>query len=106
MNDPDLVKKGLSNYWELQLDRFLCTPHNAYGASSTPGQEVQEFKAMVTPRSSQGRHRGDRCGVQPHGREPSGSRETLSFQGIDTAYRLVDRVGATITTPPEPATPY
>jgi len=46
MNDPDLVAKGLSNYWGYNTIGFFA-PHAGYARSSEPGAQVQEFKSMV-----------------------------------------------------------
>ncbi|NLF05663.1 MAG: glycogen debranching enzyme, partial [Actinomycetales bacterium] len=46
VNDPSLQAKGLSNYWGYNTIGFFA-PHNGYAAFSTPGQAVQEFRAMV-----------------------------------------------------------
>ena len=45
-NDSTLIDKGLSNYWGYNTIGFLA-PDSKYSASTTPGGQVQEFKAMV-----------------------------------------------------------
>ena len=45
-NDSTLIEKGLSNYWGYNTIAFLA-PDPKYSSSSTPGGQVQEFKAMV-----------------------------------------------------------
>jgi len=90
MNDPTLVEKGLSNYWGYNTIGFFA-PHAGYSRSDFPGDQVQEFKAMVKAlhlahievildvvynHTAEGNHLGP----------------TLSFRGIDNGayYRLVD----------------
>jgi glycogen operon protein len=45
-NDSTLIDKGLSNYWGYNTIGFLA-PEPKYSSSTTPGGQVQEFKAMV-----------------------------------------------------------
>jgi len=90
VNDPSLVERGLSNYWGYNTIGFFA-PHNAYAASTAPGQQVQEFKAMV-----RALHEADieviLDVVYNHTAEGNHLGPTLSFRGIDNAsyYRLVD----------------
>ncbi|WP_225754426.1 glycogen debranching protein GlgX [Actinotalea sp. Marseille-Q4924] len=90
VNDPTLQEKGLSNYWGYNTIGFFA-PHNGYGSSSTPGQQVQEFKQMV-----KALHEADieviLDVVYNHTAEGNHLGPTLSFRGIDNAayYRLVD----------------
>ena len=45
-NDSTLIEKGLSNYWGYNTIGFFA-PDFKYISSTTPGGQVQEFKAMV-----------------------------------------------------------
>ncbi len=90
VDDPSLQEKGLSNYWGYNTIGFFA-PHNAYSAFRQPGQQVQEFKAMVKEL-----HAADieviLDVVYNHTAEGNHLGPTLSFRGIDNAnyYRLVD----------------
>ena len=90
VDDPSLQEKGLSNYWGYNTIGFFA-PHNAYAAFRQPGQQVQEFKAMVKEL-----HAADieviLDVVYNHTAEGNHLGPTLSFRGIDNAnyYRLVD----------------
>lgn len=90
VNDPSLQEKGLSNYWGYNTIGFFA-PHNAYAAFGGPGQQVQEFKAMVREL-----HAADieviLDVVYNHTAEGNHLGPTLGFRGIDNAnyYRLVD----------------
>jgi glycogen operon protein len=90
VHDDLLVQRGLRNYWGYNTIGFFA-PHNAYAASSQPGDQVQEFKAMV-----RALHRADieviLDVVYNHTAEGNQLGPTLAFRGIDNAayYRLVD----------------
>ena len=90
VNDPTLVEKGLSNFWGYNTIGFFA-PHNGYAAYTAPGQQVQEFKAMV-----KALHAADieviLDVVYNHTAEGNELGPTLSFRGLDNAsyYRLVD----------------
>ncbi len=90
VQDPHLLHKGLSNYWGYNTIGFFA-PHNAYSATGSRGQQVQEFKAMV-----RALHDADieviLDVVYNHTAEGNHLGPTLSFRGIDNAsyYRLVD----------------
>ncbi len=90
VNDSFLVDKGLSNYWGYNTIGFFA-PDSKYTSSTSPGGQVQEFKAMVRTLHEAGievildvvyNHTGEGNHLGP----------TLSFRGIDNAayYRLVD----------------
>ncbi|HEY8720079.1 glycogen debranching protein GlgX [Pengzhenrongella sp.] len=91
VNDPHLVEKDLSNYWGYNTIGFFA-PHNDYAASQLPGQQVQEFKAMV-----KALHEADieviLDVVYNHTAEGNHLGPTISMRGIDNAayYRLVDK---------------
>jgi glycogen operon protein len=80
----------LSNYWGYNTIGFLA-PDPKYSSSSTPGGQVQEFKAMV-----RALHEADieviLDVVYNHTAEGNHLGPTLSMRGIDNAayYRLVD----------------
>ena len=88
-NDSTLIDKGLSNYWGYNTIGFLA-PEPKYSSSSTPGGQVQEFKAMV-----RALHEADieviLDVVYNHTAEGNHLGPTLSMRGIDNAayYRLV-----------------
>ncbi|RHA41614.1 glycogen debranching protein GlgX [Cellulomonas rhizosphaerae] len=90
VDDTHLREQGLSNYWGYNTIGFFA-PHNAYSAFKGPGQQVQEFKAMVKEL-----HAADieviLDVVYNHTAEGNHMGPTLSFRGIDNAnyYRLVD----------------
>jgi glycogen operon protein len=90
VNDSFLVDRGLRNYWGYNTIAFLAPDHK-YTSSTTPGGQVQEFKAMVRALHEAGievildvvyNHTGEGNHLGP----------TLSMRGIDNAayYRLVE----------------
>jgi glycogen operon protein len=90
VNDSFLADKGLSNYWGYNTIAFFA-PDFKYSSSSSPGGQVQEFKAMVRALH--------RAGIEVildvvynHTGEGNHLGPTLSFRGIDNPayYRLVD----------------
>ncbi|MDO8107888.1 glycogen debranching protein GlgX [Isoptericola sp. b441] len=90
VNDPTLQERDLSNYWGYNTIGFFA-PHNGYASSTTPGQQVQEFKQMVKTL-----HEADieviLDVVYNHTAEGNHLGPTLCFRGLDNAayYRLVD----------------
>jgi len=90
VNDSTLIDKGLSNYWGYNTIGFFA-PEAKYSSSSTPGGQVQEFKAMV-----RALHEADieviLDVVYNHTAEGNQLGPTVSMRGIDNAayYRLVD----------------
>ena len=89
-NDSTLIDKGLSNYWGYNTIGFFA-PDPKYSSSSTPGGQVQEFRAMV-----RALHEADieviLDVVYNHTAEGNHLGPTLSMRGIDNAayYRLVE----------------
>ena len=89
-NDSTLIEKGLSNYWGYNTIGFFA-PDAKYSSSTTPGGQVQEFKAMVRTL-----HEADieviLDVVYNHTAEGNHLGPTLSMRGIDNAayYRLVE----------------
>jgi len=87
-NDAHLLEQGLTNYWGYNTIGFLA-PDAKYSSSTTPGGQVQEFKAMV-----RALHAADieviLDVVYNHTAEGNHLGPTLSFRGIDNAayYRL------------------
>jgi isoamylase len=90
VNDSTLLDKGLANYWGYNTIGFLA-PDSKYASNTTPGGQVQEFKAMVRTLHQAGievildvvyNHTGEGNHLGP----------TLSLRGIDNAayYRLVE----------------
>jgi isoamylase len=91
LNDHHLQDKGLSNYWGYNTIAFLA-PHHRYAmAASRPGNQVQEFKAMVRDLHDAGIEVILDV-VYNHTAEGNHMGPTLSLRGIDNAayYRLVE----------------
>jgi glycogen operon protein len=89
-NDSSLIEKGLVNYWGYNSIGFFA-PDFKYTASTTPGGQVQEFKAMVRTLHEAGIEVILDV-VYNHTAEGNHLGPTLSMRGIDNAayYRLVD----------------
>jgi isoamylase len=89
-NDATLLEKGLTNYWGYNTIGFFA-PDSKYSSATTPGGQVQEFKAMVRDLHEQGIEVILDV-VYNHTAEGNHLGPTLSFRGIDNAayYRLVD----------------
>jgi isoamylase len=85
-----LVERGLTNYLGNNTIAFFA-PHNGYAATSTPGGQVGEFKAMVKALHAAGIEVILDV-VYNHTAEGDHRGPTLSFRGIDNAayYRLDD----------------
>ncbi|MDT5147462.1 MAG: isoamylase, partial [Mycobacterium sp.] len=89
-NDSTLVDKGLSNYWGYNTIGFFA-PDFKYSSATSPGGQVQEFKAMVRTLHEAGIEVILDV-VYNHTAEGNHMGPTLSMRGIDNAayYRLVD----------------
>ena len=85
-----LLEKGLRNYWGYNTIGFFA-PHDGYAATGEPGQQVQEFKAMVKALHAAGIEVILDV-VYNHTAEGNHLGPTLSFKGIDNPayYRLVE----------------
>jgi glycogen operon protein len=90
VSEPFLIGRGLSNYWGYNTLGFFA-PHSAYGSVGTLGQQVREFKEMVSALH--------RAGIEVildvvynHTGEGGHEGPTLSFRGLDHLgyYRLTD----------------
>ncbi|HWJ83585.1 MAG TPA: glycogen debranching protein GlgX [Nocardioides sp.] len=90
VHDDVLLQRGLRNYWGYNTIGFLA-PHDGYAASGAPGQQVQEFKAMVRTLHDAGIEVILDV-VYNHTAEGNHLGPTISFKGIDNPayYRLVD----------------
>jgi isoamylase len=90
VNDSILVDKGLANYWGYNTIGFF-SPDHKYSSSTTPGGQVQEFKAMVRTLHEAGIEVILDV-VYNHTAEGNHLGPTLCFRGIDNPayYRLVD----------------
>jgi isoamylase len=90
VTDSHLVERGLADYWGYNTIGFFA-PHNAYAATGSRGQQVQEFKTMVKALHQAGIEVILDV-VYNHTAEGNHLGPTLSFRGIDNAayYRLVD----------------
>lgn len=91
VQDSVLQEKGLDNYWGYSTIGFLA-PHEDYSSSTRPGQQVQEFKAMVRSLHAAGIEVILDV-VYNHTAEGNNLGPTLSFKGIDNKayYRLLDQ---------------
>jgi isoamylase len=89
-NDSTLIEKGLNNYWGYNTIGFFA-PDTKYSSSTSPGGQVQEFKAMVRALHEAGIEVILDV-VYNHTAEGNHLGPTLSMRGIDNAayYRLVD----------------
>jgi isoamylase len=92
VQDQALLEKGLRNYWGYNTLGFFA-PHESYAstAGQVPGQQVQEFKAMVRTLHAAGIEVILDV-VYNHTAEGNHLGPTLSFKGIDNPayYRLVE----------------
>ena len=90
VNDSILVDKGLANYWGYNTIGFF-SPDHKYSSSTSPGGQVQEFKAMVRALHEAGIEVILDV-VYNHTAEGNHLGPTLSFRGIDNPayYRLVE----------------
>ncbi|MFL6061509.1 MAG: glycogen debranching protein GlgX [Marmoricola sp.] len=88
VHDGALVERGLRNYWGYNTIGFFA-PHEGYAAGSLPGQQVQEFKAMVRSLHAAGIEVVLDV-VYNHTAEGNHLGPTLSMKGIDNPayYRL------------------
>jgi isoamylase len=90
VNDSFLVDKGLENYWGYNTIGFFA-PDAKYTSSTSPGGQVQEFKAMVRALHEAGIEVILDV-VYNHTAEGNHMGPTLAFRGIDNQayYRLVE----------------
>ena len=88
VSEPFLIGRGLSNYWGYNTLSFFA-PHAAYASIGTLGQQVREFKNMVS--------RLHEAGIEVildvvynHTGEGGHEGPTLAFRGLDHLgyYRL------------------
>ncbi|MBA8795500.1 glycogen operon protein [Friedmanniella endophytica] len=88
VSEPFLIGRGLSNYWGYNSLGFFA-PHAAYCSVGTMGQQVREFKEMVSALHAAGIEVILDV-VYNHTGEGGHEGPTLSFRGIDHAgyYRL------------------
>jgi isoamylase len=89
-DEPELVRRGLTNYWGYSSIGYLA-PHAGYSATGRRGEQVREFKGMVKALH--------RAGIEVildvvynHTAEGGRGGPTLAFRGIDNAsyYRLAE----------------
>ena len=90
ISEPFLVGRGLSNYWGYNTLGYFA-PDAAYSSVSTLGQQVREFKEMVSALHEAGIEVILDV-VYNHTGEGGHEGPTLSFRGIDHLgyYRLTD----------------
>ncbi|HZA03464.1 MAG TPA: glycogen debranching protein GlgX [Propionibacteriaceae bacterium] len=90
VSEPFVVGRGLSNYWGYNTLGFFA-PHSAYGSVGTLGQQVREFKGMVSALHEAGIEVILDV-VYNHTGEGGHEGPTLSFRGLDHLgyYRLTD----------------
>ena len=90
LSEPFVVQRGLSNYWGYNTIGFFA-PHAFYATAGTMGQQVREFKAMVSAL-----HEADieviLDVVYNHTAEGGHEGPTVSMRGIDhhQYYRLTN----------------
>ncbi|WP_051208591.1 glycogen debranching protein GlgX [Propionicicella superfundia] len=87
-SEPFVHGRGMSNYWGYNTLGFFA-PHAHYAAGGTAGQQVAEFKHMVSALHDAG-VAVILDVVYNHTAEGAGDGPTLSFRGIDQGayYRL------------------
>lgn len=90
VSEPFVIGRGLVNYWGYNTLGFFA-PHAHYSASGTLGEQVAEFKAMVSAFHEAG-IAVILDVVYNHTGEGGHDGPTLSFRGIDHSayYRLTD----------------
>jgi glycogen operon protein len=90
VSEPDVVRRGLTNYWGYNSIGYFA-PHAAYSSSGSRGEQVREFKSMVRALHAAGLEVILDV-VYNHTAEGNHLGPTLSFRGIDNAayYRLRD----------------
>ncbi|TDT33606.1 glycogen debranching protein GlgX [Naumannella halotolerans] len=90
ISEPFIIGRGLSNYWGYNTLGFFA-PHSAYTSVGTLGEQVGEFKQMVSALHEAGIEVIMDV-VYNHTGEGGHEGPTLSFRGIDHAgyYRLTD----------------
>ena len=90
LTEPSIADRGLPNYWGYNSLGFFA-PHAPYSSSGSRGQQVAEFKAMVTALHEAGIEVILDV-VYNHTAEGGTGGPTLSFRGIDNRayYRLAD----------------
>jgi glycogen operon protein len=88
VSEPFLIRRGLGNYWGYNTLGFFA-PHAAYCSVGTQGQQVAEFKEMVSALHEAGIEVILDV-VYNHTGEGGHQGPTLSFRGIDHGgyYRL------------------
>ena len=88
ISEPFLIGRGLSNYWGYNTMGFFA-PHSAYGSVGTLGQQVREFKEMVSALHTAGIEVILDV-VYNHTGEGGHEGPTLAFRGLDHLgyYRL------------------
>ena len=92
VSEPFIIRAGLSNYWGYNTMGFFA-PHAAYASVGTLGEQVDEFKDMVSALHAAGIEVILDV-VYNHTGEGNHEGPTLSFRGIDHAgyYRLTDNM--------------
>ena len=90
VSEPFLIRRGLSNYWGYNTLGYFA-PHAAYGSVGTLGQQVREFKDMVSALHAAGIEVILDV-VYNHTGEGGHEGPTLAFRGLDHLgyYRLTD----------------
>ena len=88
VSEPFLIRRGLSNYWGYNTLGYFA-PHSAFGSVGTLGQQVREFKEMVSALHAAGIEVILDV-VYNHTGEGGHEGPTLAFRGLDHLgyYRL------------------
>ena len=97
VNEPNLLKRGLTNYWGYNSIGYFA-PHAAYCSSGQTGEQVREFKAMVRAMHAAGIEVILDV-VYNHTAEGDEWGPTICFRGIDNGayYKLDARDGSRYT---------
>jgi glycogen operon protein len=93
VSEPDLLERGLVNYWGYNSLGYFA-PHHAYASAGDRGEQVTEFKAMVKAMHEAGIEVILDV-VYNHTAEAGPLGPTLSFRGLDDLgyYQRVEEDG-------------
>ncbi|RNI20933.1 glycogen debranching enzyme GlgX [Flexivirga caeni] len=91
-SEPQLVQRGLENYWGYNTLGFFA-PHPAYASAHTPQEAIHEFKGMVKLLHEAGLEVILDVVYNHTCEQGSGTGATLSWRGLSSAsyYRLDER---------------
>ncbi|HWC23778.1 MAG TPA: glycogen debranching protein GlgX [Flexivirga sp.] len=91
-SEPQLVQRGLTNYWGYNTLGFFA-PHAAYASATSPQEVIHEFKGMVKLLHAAGIEVILDVVYNHTCEQGSGTGATLSWRGLssETYYRLDER---------------